>query len=228
MPPKNSSGSSVWVVTSAPDRESEGVVYSVNASETDASNAAKAQDAYVFKYDVMKSSASTKEKTAKSATGTKKTSKSPSVVAEDDEDDDMEDDVDEDANAAKKAAAAEKKATADATKADTAAKAKEKKDARKTIPQGVPNALGGLTILFTGTFELDRKSCEAAAVKYGATLSKKIADCDYVILGAKPGPKKLVEIDDDNIKTATESEFFEWVVEGGPNYSGPPAKKQKV
>ncbi|KAK6438090.1 hypothetical protein LTR95_005709 [Oleoguttula sp. CCFEE 5521] len=227
MPPKAASGTIVWVVTSAPDRESQGVVFAVHASETDAFDAAKSHDASVLKYDLVKATASTKEKTTKPAASTKKTSKSPSVVADDDEDDDMEDDAEDDAKAAKKAAAAEKKA-ADAKKADTAAKAKERKDARKTIPQGLPNALGGLTVLFTGTFELDRKSCEAAAVKYGATLSKKIADCDYVILGAKPGPKKLVEIEDDNIKTAKESDFLNWVADGGPKYSGPAAKKQKV
>ncbi|KAK6431461.1 hypothetical protein LTR95_012382, partial [Oleoguttula sp. CCFEE 5521] len=120
MAPKNSSGTSVWVVTSAPDRESEGVVYSVHASETDASDVANAEDASVFKYDLVKAAASTKEKAAKPATKVKKDSKSPSVVAEDDEDDDMEDDEGDAAKAAKKAATAEKKAAADAKKADTA------------------------------------------------------------------------------------------------------------
>lgn len=45
-------------------------------------------------------------------------------------------------------------------------------------------------LLFTGTFSsLDRKTCEATAKKYGATLvtPAKISEVDMVVLGAKAG-----------------------------------------
>lgn len=124
----------------------------------------------------------------------------------DDEDDDdaEDDDVEEEEPAPKKKKAAPKKAAA--PKKEKAAPKKNEK--ATTIPEGKPDALKGLKLLFTGTFEIDRKTCEATAQTYGAVLSKKLEDADYIVLGTRPGAKKLQQIQDDGLDTMTEAEFF--------------------
>lgn len=78
-------------------------------------------------------------------------------------------------------------------------KAKDIKDSRKTIPDvagAKPDALKGLKLLFTGTMDIDRKTCEATAVMYGADVMSKVEDTDYVVLGTRfDTPNPVLSID---------------------------------
>ncbi|RYP19403.1 hypothetical protein DL765_003376 [Monosporascus sp. GIB2] len=86
---------------------------------------------------------------------------------------------------------------------------------RKKIPEGKPNCLKGLKILFTGTFEtMDRKTSIATAVKYGAEVITKLEDTDYIVVGLRAGPKKLQEINEKELETISEEEFFQ-ILENG-------------
>ncbi|RYP05760.1 hypothetical protein DL764_003577 [Monosporascus ibericus] len=86
---------------------------------------------------------------------------------------------------------------------------------RKKIPEGKPNCLKGLKILFTGTFEtMDRKTSIATAIKYGAEVITKLEDTDYIVVGLRAGPKKLQEISEKELETISEEEFFQ-ILENG-------------
>jgi BRCT domain type II-containing protein len=80
----------------------------------------------------------------------------------------------------------------------------------------MPNALKGLKVLFTGTLDIDRKTCEATAKKYGAKVISKLEETDYIILGTKPGPKKVETIAQNGLDTISESEFFDMLKTGVP------------
>lgn len=86
---------------------------------------------------------------------------------------------------------------------------------RKTIPKGKPNCLRGVKILFTGTFNtMDRVTSIATAKKYGADVITKLEDTDYIVLGDRAGPKKLQVINELELETITEEEFFD-ILESG-------------
>lgn len=55
---------------------------------------------------------------------------------------------------------------------------------------------------------MDRKTCENTVNTYGGDFVTKLAESDYVVLGNKPGPKKLEEINEGGLTTMTEDEFF--------------------
>lgn len=79
--------------------------------------------------------------------------------------------------------------------------------------------------MFSGTFEhMDRATCEATAVKFGGTVSKKLDEVNYVVLGTKPGPKKLEEIQNKGVMTMNEAQFVGLI---GAHFEEPPAKKTK-
>lgn len=108
---------------------------------------------------------------------------------------------------------------------DAGTQTEPKSTKKKQIPQGRANSLDSLTLLFTGTFEsMDRATCEATAEKFGANVGKKITDVNYVVLGAKPGAKKLEEISSSGVKTMTEGEFLSMIE---AEFEQPPAKKAK-
>ena len=112
------------------------------------------------------------------------------------------------------------------TKVSTAAKGKGKKAtsgsetaakvaSRKSIPAGLPNCLEGVKILFTGTFEtMDRVTSVATAKKYGADVVTKLEDTDYIVIGQRAGPKKLQTINELELETISEEEFFD-ILENG-------------
>ena len=86
---------------------------------------------------------------------------------------------------------------------------------RKKIPDGIPNCLEGVKILFTGTFEfIDRVTSVATAKKYGAHVVTKLQDTDYIVIGARAGPKKLQTINELGLETINEQEFFD-ILENG-------------
>ena len=72
-----------------------------------------------------------------------------------------------------------------------------------------------MRILFTGTFEtMDRNTSIATAKKYGADVVKKLEDTDYIVLGFRPGPAKLKIINELELETITEQEFFDILEDG--------------
>lgn len=86
---------------------------------------------------------------------------------------------------------------------------------RKTIPKGKRNCLADVKILFTGTFNtMDRVTSIATAKKYGADVVTKLEDTDYIVLGDRAGPKKLQVINELELETITEDEFFD-ILENG-------------
>lgn len=131
-----------------------------------------------------------------------KTTKNSKAQDDDDEDDDNEE---QDDDSEKKPTVAEK---------------------RKQIVEGDANALSGLKLLFTGTFQMDRKTCEATAVKAGATIVSTMKQANYVVLGTKPGPKKVAEIEENGYQTWDE-ELFLSKVQGADDHAGG-AKKKKA
>ncbi|QIX01668.1 hypothetical protein AMS68_007185 [Peltaster fructicola] len=137
----------------------------------------------VYTVDV-KSSVEKPAATKKAASKAKAQPKKVKQEAEDDDDDDDDDEEQEEVNA-KKAAGGK----------------------RKQIAQGQEGSLDGLKLLFTGTFTMDRKTCEATAVKHGATIVTQLKHADLIVLGTKPGPKKVAEIKDNGYKTVDEAGF---------------------
>ena len=106
-------------------------------------------------------------------------------------------------------------------------KAEDTKAARKVIPDGEADSLDGLKFVFTGTMEVDRPTMEKAAVTYGGELVKKLDEADWIVLGTKPGAKKVDEINEKNLKTMTEAQFLE-MLKGGGEPQEPPKKKLKA
>lgn len=87
---------------------------------------------------------------------------------------------------------------------------------RKTIPKGKPGCLAGVKLLFTGTFQtMDRVTSIATARRYGGEVVSKLEDTDYVVLGDRAGPKKLQVINELELETLTEGEFFGILEAGG-------------
>ena len=69
-------------------------------------------------------------------------------------------------------------------------------------------------MLFTGTFDMDRKTCEASAVRAGATIATTVKSSDVVVFGKKPGQKKVDEVEERGIRNIDEVEFHQWLKEG--------------
>ncbi len=101
---------------------------------------------------------------------------------------------------------------------------------RKTIPEGIPNCLQDVKILFTGTFEtMDRVTSIATAKKYGGDVVTKLEDTDYIVVGLRAGPKKLQTINELELETLTEEEFFGILENGVSNEKrGRMANKRKA
>ncbi|KAJ3474521.1 hypothetical protein NLG97_g9809 [Lecanicillium saksenae] len=61
---------------------------------------------------------------------------------------------------------------------------------------------------------MDRVTSIATAKKYGGDVVTKLEDTDYIVLGDRAGPKKLQVINELELETITEEEFFE-ILENG-------------
>lgn len=95
---------------------------------------------------------------------------------------------------------------------------------KTTVPDGITGSLDGLKLVFTGTFtHMDHKTCVAATEKHGGEIVTKLTESDFVVLGTKPGPKKVEEITKEGLRTMTEEEFYARI---GADFE-PPAKKAK-
>ncbi|KAK4631134.1 hypothetical protein CLAFUW4_03487 [Fulvia fulva] len=160
--------------------------FATRDAATEAAEAHGEEEDAEVKFEVTELAAASKVKTKK-------------TVAEDEEDDDQK-------PAPSKKAAAEK-------------------SEKKAIPKGKADSLQGLKasgvrqdgrdyanklqMTFTGTFKsMDRKTCEATAKVYGADIvsDKKLAEADLIVVGERPGTKKVDEIKEKSLKTINEAE----------------------
>jgi BRCT domain type II-containing protein len=95
---------------------------------------------------------------------------------------------------------------------------------KKIVPEGDAGSLTGQTLASTGTLRtLDRSTFEQTVLKFGGTFTSKIAEASSIVLGEKPGDKKLEEINGKGYSTITEDEFYDLI---GADFA-PPAKRAK-
>ncbi|SCU89497.1 LAFA_0E18558g1_1 [Lachancea sp. 'fantastica'] len=97
------------------------------------------------------------------------------------------------------------------------------------FPEGAPNCLLGLTIVFTGQLPtLERGNAEAIAKRYGARVTKSISSkTSLVVLGEEAGPKKLEKIKDLHIK-AIDEDGFKQLISGMPEEGGDNSAAEKA
>lgn len=97
------------------------------------------------------------------------------------------------------------------------------------FPEGAPNCLLGLTIVFTGQLPtLERGAAEAIAKRYGARVTKSISSkTSVVVLGDEAGPKKLEKIKQLKIK-AIDEDGFKQLVSGMPEEGGDSSAAEKA
>ncbi|KAJ1022438.1 hypothetical protein NDA16_003427 [Ustilago loliicola] len=83
----------------------------------------------------------------------------------------------------------------------------------KEIPQGQPNCLAGLTLVFTGELSsLSRDEAVDLAKRYGARITgSPSSKTSYVVLGEGAGPKKLDSIAKNKIPTLDEDQFLDLI-----------------
>ena len=70
---------------------------------------------------------------------------------------------------------------------------------------------------------MDRSTFEQTVEKFGGTFTTKFVEATKIVLGEKPGSKKLEEISGKGYQTMTEEEFYGTI---GAEYA-PAAKKAK-
>ena len=102
-------------------------------------------------------------------------------------------------------------------------------DVPTDFPEGQPNCLLGLTIVFTGVLPtLERGESEALAKRYGARVTKSISSkTSVVVLGDEAGPKKLEKIKQLKVK-AIDEEGFKQLIAGMPAEGGDGAAAEKA
>lgn len=99
--------------------------------------------------------------------------------------------------------------------------APEGADAPLDFPEGQPNCLLGLTIVFTGILpNLERGAAETLAKRYGARVTKSISSrTSLVVLGEEAGFKKVEKIRELGIK-AIDEDGFRQLISGMPAEGG--------
>lgn len=104
--------------------------------------------------------------------------------------------------------------TKKASKANDSSEGEDNQDL--TVPKPTKNALKDEVIVFTGELEtMTRKEAQALAESAGAqTLSAISKRCTLVVIGKKPGDKKLEKIQELQIDTTSEADFLRMVKEG--------------
>ncbi|KAG6830854.1 hypothetical protein H0H87_006914 [Tephrocybe sp. NHM501043] len=80
----------------------------------------------------------------------------------------------------------------------------------KQVPDGEPNALAGLSFVFTGELNsFSRDEAADIAKRYGGrVVGQPSSKTDYVVLGDNAGPSKLAAIKKHQIRTLNEDEFL--------------------
>ncbi|KAG7726831.1 hypothetical protein KL933_003114 [Ogataea haglerorum] len=103
----------------------------------------------------------------------------------------------------------------------------------RVLPEGRPNCLNGLTIVFTGILPtIDRDECVRIASKYGARVTKSISGkTSLVVIGHEAGPKKIKMIKEKKIKCIDEDGFVQLLqkmpADGGSGEAAQVAKAKK-
>lgn len=97
------------------------------------------------------------------------------------------------------------------------------------FPEGKPNCLLGLTMVFTGVLpSLERSQAEGLAKRYGARVTKSISSkTSVVVLGDEAGPKKVENIKKLGVKAIDENGFKQ-LIEGMPAEGGDGAAAEKA
>ncbi|SMN20231.1 similar to Saccharomyces cerevisiae YOR217W RFC1 Subunit of heteropentameric Replication factor C (RF-C) [Maudiozyma saulgeensis] len=101
------------------------------------------------------------------------------------------------------------------------------------FPEGAPDCLLGLTIVFTGVLpNLDRTTSESIATRYGARVTKSISGkTSLVVLGDEAGPKKLDKIKQLKVKVIDEDGFRQLIsampTDGGDGIAAEKARQKK-
>ncbi|KAG6853528.1 hypothetical protein C0991_003448 [Blastosporella zonata] len=80
----------------------------------------------------------------------------------------------------------------------------------KQVPDGAPNALAGLSFVFTGELSsFSRDEAVDLAKRYGGrVVLQPSSKTDFVVLGDNAGPSKLAAIKKHSIRTVSEDEFL--------------------
>ncbi|KAG5351780.1 hypothetical protein C0989_004989 [Termitomyces sp. Mn162] len=80
----------------------------------------------------------------------------------------------------------------------------------KQVPDGVPNALAGLSFVFTGELSsFSREEAVDLAKRYGGrVVGQPSSKTDFVVLGDNAGPSKIAAIKKHGIRTVSEDEFL--------------------
>ncbi|KAH3673297.1 hypothetical protein WICMUC_003757 [Wickerhamomyces mucosus] len=89
------------------------------------------------------------------------------------------------------------------------------------IPEGAPNCLTGLTMVFTGVLpNISRDDSENLAKRYGAKVTKSISSkTSVVVLGEEAGPSKVRKIKQFKLKAIDEAGFLQ-LIQGMPEEGG--------
>ncbi|KAL1738483.1 P-loop containing nucleoside triphosphate hydrolase protein, partial [Schizophyllum fasciatum] len=83
----------------------------------------------------------------------------------------------------------------------------------KEVPDGAPNALAGLTFVFTGELSaFSRDEAVELAKRFGGRVTgQPSGKTDYVVLGENAGESKLRAIKKNGLKTLNEDQFLELI-----------------
>ncbi|CCH63041.1 hypothetical protein TBLA_0J00410 [Henningerozyma blattae CBS 6284] len=97
------------------------------------------------------------------------------------------------------------------------------------LPEGKPNCLLGLTMVFTGQLPtIERGVAENLAKRYGARVTKSISGkTSVVVLGDEAGPKKLEKIKQLGIK-AIDEDGLKQLISGMPGGGGSGVEAEKA
>ncbi|CDK28270.1 unnamed protein product [Kuraishia capsulata CBS 1993] len=100
----------------------------------------------------------------------------------------------------------------------------------REIPEGSPNCLAGLTIVFTGNLpSLDRSTSESLATRYGAKVTKSLSKkTSLVVIGAEAGPSKVKKIKEFGIKAIDEDGFVSLISGVSSNGGGSEAAAKAI
>ena len=98
----------------------------------------------------------------------------------------------------------------------------------KEIPQGQPNCLAGLTLVFTGELSsISRDEATDLAKRYGARITgAPSSKTSFVVLGEGAGPKKLDSIKKNKIATLDEDGFLDMIRTRGAGQLDEKAKQK--
>lgn len=97
-------------------------------------------------------------------------------------------------------------------------------------PTGASNALSGYSFLVTGTLDCwTRPQVQTLIEQHGGTVEKAFKDnLSYVVLGSKPGQKKLEEIAKTSVTTIDQDELWEMIGTEGDGDDLDPIEVERI